>query len=425
MKIKALTGYSFNGIKVNGRKKKDENGVYDPNMPRVRQAQYQVMQNWTKELNELQKQMDGVEIKDPDKVSRGEYLPEAIKAMDTSDITSASAKRRHDAVLDGYRDILGSLQKQAGYVEKMYALAVESLAEIERLDNEDKNRPLEDFNQWDNFTQQRSTTSGVKDVGGYQYEMSVLREEFIDKVNAEQEGQAPNIVGSVLFFGPFGNGKTYITKTVAKETGCPVYSVRTSNNAKDSAVAAMEKVKLYAKKAQENFENTGKRSIIFIDEIDRIIDENSPIKNEFEQFIKTCSKKHHCTVFAATNTPSALALNMNDNDVFPIKMSIDPPDKENMEQVLEFLFAKYPQKNINYSELAQELMEFETQTGAKFSNGQISDICRGVCKQADGETIEQGDIIKYIKDNNITPAITEEIDKIFQDEYNKFIGNEE
>ena len=53
MKIKALTGYSFNGIKVNGRKKKDENGTYDPNMPRVRQAQYQVMQNWTKELNEL------------------------------------------------------------------------------------------------------------------------------------------------------------------------------------------------------------------------------------------------------------------------------------------------------------------------------------------------------------------------------------
>ena len=424
MKINTIIGYNFNGISVNGRQKKKDEVSQDQNMLKARQAQHYVMQNWGRELDELTTQMSAVEIKDPEKTGRGEYLPEHIKRLATSDISSQSGRTYYAEIQKGYTEIYNVLQKKASYIDKKYDLATRSLEEIARLDELDRNNLLESDTAVAAYTQQRKAVTGIKNVGGYQFEMSVLKEEFIDKIKLEQQGQTPDIVGSILFFGSYGNGKTYITRTVAKETDCPINFIRLSNATNDNIIEAMKKIKLYAQKAQENFENTGMRSIIFIDEIDKMVNEKSPIKDEFEEFIKTCSEKYHCTVFAATNSPSSLGLNMKDKDVFPIKMSIDPADKENLEQILEYLFEKYPAKNIDYSKLAQEIIELETQMGAKFSNGQIGDICEDVCALANGEVVEQSDIIEYIKNNNVQPLITEEVSKMFQDEYARFIGKE-
>lgn len=264
---------------------------------------------------------------------------------------------------------------------------------------------------------------GFSKVAGYDYEKQILNDVFISKVREEQSGKSPDIFGSILFFGPYGNGKTYMTKNIAAETGCKLVQIKTRSG-ETRYKHFMDELKKQAEESESRFEQTGQRTVIFVDEIDKVIGKNSPISKEFEEFIKTCSKKYHCSVFASTNSPSILSVDMNNPEIFPVRMSIDIPDDENMEKVLEHYLKGAQDEPLDYSEIAKELREIEDNTGSRLNNSQIFDICCEMITQLGALNIKQKAIINYLKNTDITPVLDKESVEYFNQEYEKFIGRE-
>lgn len=226
------------------------------------------------------------------------------------------------------------------FSNRMLQAVKNSITEIARADKDE----AENLFNSSSYSYAIPNNTGLESIAGYKDELEVIQKEFIDRVNAEKQGQKVDIFGSILFFGPYGNGKTHITEAVAKATDCVIKPIL---NVKDRQ-KAMDKIMKLAKGSEERFKTDRTRTVIFIDEVDKLIGKNSTVSEEFEEFIKDCSKKYHCSVFAATNNPLNLSVNFSDPDVFPIKMSIDPPNEENMEEVFKYYLQDKAVEDIDY-----------------------------------------------------------------------------
>ncbi len=263
-----------------------------------------------------------------------------------------------------------------------------------------------------------SKNTGIKMIAGYKPELGVLQKEFIDRVKEEKAGSDIDIFGSILFFGPYSNGKTHITEAVAQETGCtviPIFVMKGQNK------KAMQEIYKEAEKSEERFIKTGTRTIIFIDEADKLLGENSPVTKEFEEFIKSCSEEYHCSVFAATNEPLSLGVNFNDPDIFPVKMSIDPPEGENIEEMFKFGLKQYKTADdFDYKALAQIAAQREEETGGKFSSGQIIAMCDEMAVNSGSASVEMQTAAEYIQ--SAEPEITAKLGEKFNNDYKNLIG---
>ena len=262
---------------------------------------------------------------------------------------------------------------------------------------------------------------GISTIAGYKYEMDIINKLFVEKVKKEKEGENPDIFGSILFFGPNGNGKTHITKNVAKETDCNIIKINLQGFTNDNnRLKAMQKINEEAIKSERRFNNDRTRTIIFIDEVDKFIGDNSPVAKEFEDFIKTCSKKYHCSVFAATNYPEKLGIDLRNPDVFPVKMSIEPPEDDNASDMFRFYLEDYRDESIDYEELAKAIKAREDETSRKFNNGQIRRICEQVISNNEqNEEISQNELLAYIKAAN--PDLQAEYVNKFEEAKKKLI----
>ena len=111
---------------------------------------------------------------------------------------------------------------------------------------------------------------------------------------------------------------------------------------------------------------------------------------------------------------------MYNPEVFPIKMSIDPPMGSNIEDMFMFALSPYStEKDIDYEAVSDALKQRENETKRKFSNGQITSMCDDIAVKAKGKPVTQDDIIEYIQ--TAVPEISEELSKKFDDDYNKLI----
>lgn len=266
-----------------------------------------------------------------------------------------------------------------------------------------------------------SKNTGIKMIAGYKPELGVLQKEFIDRVKEEKAGSDIDIFGSILFFGPYSNGKTHITEAVAQETGCTIVKIKPRGIAAGRREKAMQEIYKEAEKSEERFIKTGTRTIIFIDEADKLLGENSPITKEFEEFIKSCSEEYHCSVFAATNEPLSLGVNFNAPDIFPVKMSIDPPEGENIEEMFKFGLKQYKTADdIDYKALAQIAAQREEETGGKFSSGQIIAMCDEMAVNSGSAPVEMQIAAEYIQ--SAEPEITEKLSEKFNNDYKTLIG---
>ena len=189
----------------------------------------------------------------------------------------------------------------------------------------------------------------------------------------------------------------------------------------------MTELKEKAQESEENFKNNRIRTIIFIDEIDRLINNSSVIKEEFSDFIKDCSEKYHCSVFCATNDPLKLGIDTNDNKIFEIIMSIDPANNENKKEIIKHYLEFFNADSIDMDSIINLLKEKETETGKLYNNQQLKTIFTDLGTQIQLNTIDKDNTIKYLEDKissnpDFLPRITPESILKFKEEYSILIN---
>ena len=223
-----------------------------------------------------------------------------------------------------------------------------------------------------------SQYTGFDSIAGYGYEKAVLDRFFISEIKKERAGQEARVPGSVLFFGPQGNGKTSFAKAFAQEADARVRYIDTdslfTNNEKVFYKNFLDKLYTEAEVAEAHYRNggTNQRTILILDEFDNVADENSTITKELEKFLQKCSDKYHCTVFATTNYPERIAMNLKkENSAFPYRVALDPPSTADKAGVLEFYTRGREVKALDIPAAVRKLEEKETETNALFNNSYI------------------------------------------------------
>lgn len=266
-------------------------------------------------------------------------------------------------------------------------------------------------------------TNGFSKIAGYNSEKELLNKYFISEIKKEQNGVQANVPNSVLFFGPTGNGKTTFAKAFAKETGCKLIPIR----AKVSTGSDAETDKIFmtelhnkAEKSEENFQKTGTRSILFIDEFTKVADKDSTILPELTDFLSNCSDKYHCTLFAASNHPLNIALPMEgEKAVFPYVVSIDPPNIENKTEVMKFYLKGRMPEGTDYKKLAEYADKKEQEKQSVFNIAQLKE---NICLEGIDKKISADEVIKNI--DNTEPNIDKQALNKFSDEMDKLLKHE-
>lgn len=271
---------------------------------------------------------------------------------------------------------------------------------------------------------------GFERIVGYQDVKDTLTKDFIKAIDEEKEGKNVEIPGSFLFFGPTGNGKTTSAIAVAEETGCKLIKIASDETiiGDNEINTIFARIKQEASEAEDRFLKTKTRTILFIDEIDKFTDEYSPINAKFEEFVKTCSEKYHCTIFASTNHPSTLGINIK--ETFPVIISVDPPTRTDTVGMFKHYLQNRPiDGDIDYEILADTLIKTGEERGGMYSNSQIKNVInytigKGVEQK---NSITQNDILSTIKNvmkkevENNHPIITWKRKKDFDDDVKKFM----
>lgn len=263
---------------------------------------------------------------------------------------------------------------------------------------------------------------GFDSIAGYDEEKFILTNSFINLIEEEKSGEIVDIPNGILFFGPIGNGKTSFAKAFAQSAGCEFDKAKpdkTAHTKKAREETFFKNLLEKAEVAQKHFLTTGKRTIILADEFDRYANNNSSITGKLKKFLSDCSEQYHCTVFATTNNPLNIALEVRAEERMPVKVCIDPPDNINAALVFKHYLSGLPNINmneINLEELAKELCS--VLPDAAFNNSQIEDICKTCAKNHD--KITQNDLLYNIR--IAQPSIDKKDLEKYKNEKEELIG---
>ena len=124
-------------------------------------------------------------------------------------------------------------------------------------------------------------------------------------------------------------------------------------------------------------------------------------------------------MFATTNNPLNIPPAIRGTKRMPIKVAIDPPNKNNAALVFEHYLKDCPNVNlakINLSELAKEICS--VLPNRAYNNSQIEDICKECVKHCDNVT--QEDLLYYIRREE--PGIDKADLEKYQNETEQIVG---
>lgn len=254
-------------------------------------------------------------------------------------------------------------------------------------------------------------------IAGYEEEKEILTAGFIQAVGLERAGNKEiALPNGILFFGPTGNGKTTFAKAFAEQAQCPLVEIDmmdTKNFKENLMKAAEESLKTYEK---EN-----KRTIILLDEFESV-----GLKKEFggdpvtipalKSFMTNCAEKYKCTLFLTTNNPLDIEPILLVDERTPIKVFLDPPNKENASKVFKHYTGTKTSQSIDHDRLADEAVKVQPQKA--YSCSRIKTSMEKTYKDCElaGKEMTEDDVIQQLV--ALPPDILEEHMKKYEEEKN-------
>lgn len=250
----------------------------------------------------------------------------------------------------------------------------------------------------------RINNKGWEKIAGYENEKTILQESFIDLIALEQGKEIVEFPNCILFFGPTGNGKTTFAKAFAEQAQCNFAEIEPTTS---SFKSDLDKL---LKESKANYKNTGKRTIILLDEFDaygaKDCVENKHLIPVLKSVMQSCADKYNATLFLTTNNPEDIDEILLAPKRVPISVSIDPPNKENAIEILKYYLGDKTSNFINYDNIVNEL--FANHGSMAYSNSKIKSIVENCFKNVEklNNKITEANLIEEIRKTE--PDITKE-----------------
>lgn len=253
----------------------------------------------------------------------------------------------------------------------------------EKINDDIPSPTKEDKNLISEFKPNEYSPKGFVSVGGMLDLLTELKEKIIDPIKDPQQAEIDRIEygkkfpKAILFYGPPGCGKTFITEALAIHADIPLFKFKVSELGSSYINKTSQNYEKAFKQVEEHAKKIGKPCFLFIDEIDGVTKnrDNSDHTEDLKQMgtllnlIET-ARARNIIVIGATNKYDLMdeAIRQRFDGHFHIGL----PDEETRKEVLE--------KTLEGRQKAQNLLSSPEDLNAVakyfegFSNRTIVDI---------------------------------------------------
>ena len=279
---------------------------------------------------------------------------------------------------------------------------------------------------------------GLGRIAGYCEDKDLLNAAFISpykkSFNPETKYESYNVPNGVLLYGTSGNGKTTLAEGIIEElmntTDTEYYNLSDLKRSK-----LEDKLSEIKEKAQQDWENNNKRTIIFLDEFDGFApnpsiikrtlqgdDTENPSNGYLKSFMNDCSK-FGITIIATTNYPRNIEKPFIDNDSrFSVRTAIESPKAEDITQILNYYLDGVTDDTVNLEEITDILIQKTDKDKAMYSSSKIEKLAEKAKEKAKKEKrfVSQEDLLKIA--NKTNPNIDSDDIESFKEDF-EFITN--
>lgn len=233
---------------------------------------------------------------------------------------------------------------------------------------------------------------GFNKIVGHDEIKNKLNKEFaINKILKAQVAENVKIPDCLLFFGPTGCGKTFFATALAEQTLSDISIIDSSDVLDEEEI--FDKIMKAAQKTKENFDKTGKRTMIILNESDLALYKNSPIEDKFVDFVKNCADKYKCTMFLSTNHPLDMSNKILSNDIISLKIPVPNPDNNSI-----YLYLKQKIHKINPQVSIDNIMKLINEDKSRvYSFSSFNNLLEIVGKQ--DPKFQEASILSILKDS--------------------------